>query len=344
MAKKAIITGVTGQDGYYLARHLLKEGYQVTGIRRRRANPTTADRRVEMLRADPSFVLVDGDITDLSSILSVVAAFKPDEFYHLAAQSHVGKSWSMAGLTLETTGMGTFNCLEAVRLAHKECRFYFAGSSEQFGNAPGAGTSMVIDEETPMHPESPYAAAKVLGYNMSHVYRRSYDMFVSCGILFNHESPLRGREFVTRKITSHLAEIKHGQRNRVKLGNMEAKRDWGYAGDYVKAMHLMLQTDEPDDFVIATGETFSVREFFESACGRFQLDPEEVLEIDPSLLRPKDVGVLIGNADKARSVLGWEPKVDFRRLTKMMCRHDLQAQNPDPVAAARAEELITERS
>ena len=335
MNSKAIITGVTGQDGFYLSRWLLSLGYEVIGIRRRKANPTTADERMERLRDTvPNFHLVDGDITDMSSIMSVMSIFEPDEFYHLAAQSHVGKSWGMAGATLQITGIGTYNCLEAVRRVRPDCHFYFAGSSEQFGNT-GLG-STVLDETSAMHPESPYAAAKVLGYNLAQVYRHSYDMFVSCGILFNHESPIRGEEFVTRKITSQLARIKSGTQKKLSLGNIYATRDWGFAGDYVKAMHAMLHIDEPGDFVIATGENHSVGEFLDLACDFYDLNREEVLDIDPSMMRPQDVQDLLGDASRAKRLLGWEPETTFNGLVETMCEFDLANQ----VNSMMAEELL----
>lgn len=339
MNKKAIITGVSGQDGYYLTRYLLGKGYEVVGIRRRRANPTTADRRIEQIRDTvPNFHLADGDVTDLSSLLQIVQTFQPGEFYHLAAQSHVAKSWEMAGATMQITGIGTYNCLEAVRRGAPDCRFYFAGSSEQFGNS-GSG-SVMLDEGSEMLPESPYAVAKVMGYNIGQVYRRSYNMFVSCGILFNHESPIRGEEFVTRKITSQLARIKHGRQSTISLGNMTAKRDWGFAGDYVKAMHLMLQHDKPGDFVVATGKNHSVQEFFDIACRFYDLDPQRVLHVDQSLMRPQDVRDLLGNSRRAQRVLGWEPEVGFDELVKKMCEYDLYAQNPHASIAAAAEDLL----
>lgn len=339
MFRKAIITGISGQDGFYLTKLLLSKGYEVVGVRRRRANPTTADRRVEQMRDTiPNFHLMDGDVTDLSSILRVVTTFQPNEFYHLAAMSHVGKSWEMAGTTIDITGVGAYNCLEAVRRGAPNCRFYFAGSSEQFGNT-GSG-SVLLNENSPMLPESPYAVAKVMGYHMSQVYRRSYNMFVSCGVLFNHESPIRGEEFVTRKITSQLARIKHGLQNTISLGNMDAKRDWGFAGDFVEAMWLMLQHDEPGDFVIATGENHSVREFFDIACTYYDLDPVEILNVDQSLMRPQDVRDLLGNSEKARRVLGWEPRVGFNQLVQNMCAFDMYAQHPNASIATTSEDML----
>jgi GDPmannose 4,6-dehydratase len=276
--KTAVVTGVTGQDGYYLAEYLLSLGYKVVGIDRRTSLPTTD--RLTRFMGTPNFTLVRGDVTDLSSIQDTVSTFKPDEFYHLAAQSHVGVSWKTPVATCDITGMGTLNCLEAIRKFKPDCRFYFAGSSEQFGNS--YSKSSILNESSSMSPESPYAAAKVFGYNICQVYRRSYDMFTACGILFNHESSVRGRDFVTRKITSQLANIAAGNQEFIELGNMDSFRDWGFAGDYVRAMHAMLQLDEPDDFVIATGETHSVQEFFELTCKYFKFKSSLSLRVNIS--------------------------------------------------------------
>ena len=337
--KKAVITGITGQDGYYLSHLLLSKGYEVIGIRRRRANPGASDRRVEKMRDSiPNFHLEFGDVTDLSSIMGVVGDYQPHEFYHLAAQSFVGKSWEIAGHTLDVTGIGTYNCLEAIRRIKKDCKFYFAGSSEQYGNVGGG--SSILDEKSYMYPESPYAVAKVMGYNIAQVYRKSYNMFISCGILFNHESEIRGEEFVTRKITSQLARISHGSQSTISLGNMDSRRDWGHSRDYVEAMYLMLQADYPDEYVIATGESHSVKEFFDLACDFFELDASEVLIIDEDFIRPNDVNHLLGNANKARKKLGWTPKMKFKELVESMCKYDLYAQNPHPSISAAAEDLL----
>ena len=321
MSKTAIITGITGQDGFYLAHYLLSLGYRVVGLDRRTSLPT--DERLRTLRGSPNFFILNGDVTDLSSIENVVNKFHPDEFYHLAAQSHVGLSWETPISTVDITGVGVLNCLEALRKNRPECRFYFAGSSEQFGNShSNMAESAMLDETSPMHPESPYAAAKVFGYNISQVYRRSYDMFTSCGILFNHESPMRGEQFVTRKITLALARIHAGQQDILELGNLSACRDWGFAGDYVRAMHSMLQHNEPDDFVIATGKTYSVQQFLDQALAYFGIDADRV-RVNSELYRPKDVDVLIGDAAKARELLGWEPEMNFHELVNIMCEHDL---------------------
>lgn len=335
--KTAIVTGITGQDGFYLAKHLLDLGYRVVGIQRRTSTPS--DSRLSTLKGTPNLVLVDGDVTDQTSLQECIRTFKPQEFYHLAAQSHVGLSWQYPNTTCQITGMGTLNCLEAIRREKPDCRFYFAGSSEQFGNSVSRIEGK-LSENSPMLPESPYAAAKVFGYNLTQVYRRSYNMFATCGILFNHESPLRGEHFVTRKITKALGRIKAGTQQKVQLGNVDACRDWGFAGDYVKAMHLMLQQDEPDDYVIATGETYSVHHFLNIACENFGLDPNEVLEINSDFKRPKDVNVLIGDASKAENKLGWKREKSFKQLVDLMCVHDLHKQSEDPYKRAMADQFL----
>lgn len=336
--KTAVITGVGGQDGFYLAHYLLSLGYRVVGVRRRTS--TSNITRLRTLMGSPNFHIVDGDITDISSIQNIVRRFQPDELYALAAQSHVAMSWQYPITTAEITGLGVLNCLEAIRQEKLDCRFYFAGSSEQFGNPIHNGKVVSLDENTPMEPESPYAAAKVFGFNISQVYRRSFDMYTACGILFNHESPLRGEEFVTRKITSNLARVKWGLQEFVELGNMEAKRDWGFAGDYVKAMHAMLQLETPDDFVIATGSSYSVRQFFDACCKWFDLDGEAVYKINPKFKRPKDVEVLLGDSSKARKKLDWYPQCDFDQLVDKMCRYDYHLQSPNPEFARRADEFL----
>lgn len=336
--RTAIVTGVTGQDGFYLSHYLLSLGYRVVGIRRRTSTPN--DVRLRTLRGSPNFVLVDGDISDISSIQDAVRKFQPDELYHLAAQSHVAMSWRYPITTCELTGLGVLNCLEAIRQEKIDCRFYFAGSSEQFGNPIHNGKVISLDENTPMEPESPYAAAKVFGFNISQVYRRSFGMFTACGILFNHESPLRGEEFVTRKITSSLARVKWGLQDCVELGNMDSKRDWGFAGDYVRAMHAMMQLDEPDDFVIATGSSYSVRQFFDACCKWFELDGEAVYKINDKYKRPKDVEVLLGDSSKAKEKLNWYPQCDFDQLVNKMCNYDYHLQSPDPEFARKADEFL----
>lgn len=356
--RTAVLTGVTGQDGYYLTRHLLMLGYRVVGVQRRTSLPT--DARLSTLRGSPNFVLVHGDLTDLSSLQDIVRKFRPDEFYNLGAQSHVALSWEYPIATANITGLGVLNCLEALRKEKPDCRFYQAGSSEQFGNSlpdgsekvyiPGVGErgmgvrpevgTVKLNERSPMEPESPYAVAKVFGHAMTRCYRRSFDMFAVTGVLFNHESPVRGEQFVTRKITSHLARIKWGLQDTIELGNMDAYRDWGFAGDYVKAMHLMLQTDEPDDYLVATGETHQVREFFEKCCAWFDLDPDKILVINPAFMRPKDIDVLLGDPRRTEDLLGWKRECDFDQLVEKMCQHDYHRQSPDPAYARRADEFL----
>jgi GDPmannose 4,6-dehydratase len=346
----------------YLTNYLLEQGYRVVGLVRRTSLPTQT--RLRTLRGSPNLHLIHGDITDVSSIQKAVREFQPDEFYNLAAQSHVAMSWEYPLTTADITGVGVLNCLEAIRQEKPDCKFYQAGSSEQFGNSVDnhtivCGTDIhdfrytlteptkenpfvrpMLTENSPMEPESPYAAAKVFGYNITQVYRRSFDMFATCGILFNHESPVRGEEFVTRKITSNLARVKWGLQEYVELGNMDACRDWGFAGDYVRAMHAMLQHDEPDDFVIATGKTYSVKRFFNECCEWFDLNPEEVYKINPKYMRPKDVEVLLGDSTKAQEVLGWKPECGFEELVSKMCQYDYHLQSPDPSYSRKADEFL----
>lgn len=337
MSRVAVISGATGQDGFYLTKKLLlEEGYEVIGLVRRTSLPT--DLRLTKFLPSPCLHLVDGDVTDIANLMEIVGDFKPDLFFHLAAQSHVAKSWVYPRATADVTGMGTLNCLEAIRKTSPDTRFYFAGSSEMFGNTSD-GSSM-LDEQSAMMPESPYAVSKLFGYHMTRTYRRSYGMHASCGILFNHESPLRGEEFVTRKITMGLARIKHGLQDKIKLGNTAASRDWGHARDYVKAMYSMLQQDEPGDFVIATGMTHTVQHFLQAACQHFGLDATKVVEIDQALIRPKDINVLVGNARLARKRLRWHAETKFLSLVKEMCEHDYMYCHPDPEKRAMADQFV----
>lgn len=311
MKKRALITGVSGQDGFHLSQLLLEKGYDVWGMVR----PSTT-RASEI---HPRVNQVLGDLKDSDSIQSVIAAVRPDEIYNLGAQSHVGHSFSMPACTADVTGLGFLRILESVRtLRLQETRIYQASSSEMFGNQPAPQS-----EKTPLAPESPYAAAKVFAHHSALLYRRSYGMFVVSGIAFNHEGERRSDAFVTRKITRAAARIKLGLQDELKLGNIEARRDWGYAPDYVRAFWLMLQADQPCDYVIATGETHSVREFIEAAFGALELDWQKYVKYDRSLTRPNEVHDLCGNASLIQRDLGWEPKVPFQELVRRMVEHDL---------------------
>jgi GDPmannose 4,6-dehydratase len=315
--KKAIITGITGQDGSYLAELLLAEGYEVHGLVRR-ASTETFERINHLVGR---LTLHQADLLDQLSIIDVLREVHPDEVYNLAAMSFVPTSWKQPVLTGEFTAMGVTRVLEAIRLLDPQrIKFYQASSSEMFGQVRETPQR----ETTPFHPRSPYGVAKVYGHDITVNYRESYGMFACSGILFNHESPRRGLEFVTRKVTDGAARIKQGLAKEVRLGNLEAKRDWGFAGDYVKAMWLMLQQDKPDDYVVATGETHSVRELVEEAFGHVGLDWKKYVVQDPALRRPAEVDLLVGDASKAKRVLGWVPEVDFRGLIRMMVEADLQ--------------------
>jgi len=316
MSKKALITGITGQDGSYLSEFLLEKGYEVYGMVRR----ASLDRFDRIDHIKDRIHLVQGDLTDQSSLDEAVKEIGPEEVYNLAAQSFVPTSWNQPTLTGEVTGIGTTRLLEAVRKIKPDARFYQASSSEMFGKV----REVPQTELTPFHPRSPYGVAKVYGHFITVNYRESYNLFACSGILFNHESPRRGLEFVTRKITHGVARIKLGLANELRLGNLDAKRDWGFAGDYVKAMWLMLQQTEPDDYVVATGETHSVREFVETAFGAAALDWKKYVVIDPKFLRPAEVELLVGDPAKARKKLGWEPKVTFGELVQMMVDADIK--------------------
>jgi len=314
--KTALITGITGQDGSYLAELLLAKGYTVYGVRRRTSQAHYGCS--EHLKDDINFIYAD--MTDQASLIRAVEKSQPDEVYNLAAQSFVQTSWEQPILTADVTGLGVINLLEAIRLVKSDARFYQASTSEMFGKVQ----EMPQTERTPFYPRSPYGVAKLFAHWTTVNYRESYPMFTCSGILFNHESPRRGVEFVTRKITHTVARIKYGLTNELRLGNLDAKRDWGYAGDYVKAMWLMLQQDVPDDYVIATGETHTVREFVEQAFEYAGLNYRDHVTIDPRFIRPAEVEVLLGNSEKARTKLGWAPEVNFEQLVHMMMEEDLR--------------------
>jgi len=316
MAKRALITGITGQDGSYLADLLLDEGYEIFGMVRRSSTDTTS--RIEHLRGKVEFL--QADLLDQASVVKAVETARPDEIYNLAAQSFVPTSWSQPVLTGQFTALGVTRMLEALRQVAPEARFYQASSSEMFGKV----REVPQNELTPFHPRSPYAVAKTYGHHITINYRESYGVFAVSGILFNHESPRRGREFVTRKITDGAARIKLGLAKELRLGNLDSQRDWGYAGDYVRAMHLMLQQDEPGDYVISTGRTHSVRQFLEIAFGHVGLDYNEYVKQDSRYLRPAEVDQLIGDSAKAKDELGWEPTVSFEELVVMMVDADLE--------------------
>ncbi len=320
--KKALITGITGQDGSYLAEFLLKKGYEVYGLIRRASTFNTD--RIDHFYQDPHekdvrLSLVYGDLNDASSLNRIIKTIKPDEIYNLGAQSHVKVSFEIPEYTSEITAIGTTRLLEAIRDSGIHTKFYQASSSEMFGKVLETPQT----EKTPFYPRSPYAAAKVYAYWMTVNYREAYDMFACNGILFNHESPRRGETFVTRKITMALARIKAGVQKNLYLGNLDAKRDWGFAGDYVEAMWLMLQEDKPQDYVIATGETHSVKEFLDEAFNCVGLDWKKYVKIDKRYMRPTEVDLLLGDSTKARKNLGWKPKVNFKQLVKMMVDADL---------------------
>ncbi|MBI3464466.1 MAG: GDP-mannose 4,6-dehydratase [Planctomycetes bacterium] len=316
MAKKALITGITGQDGSYLAEFLLQQGYEVHGMVRRASTETF--ERINHLR--DRLQLHQADLLDQLSIINLIKTVGPSEIYNLAAMSFVPTSWVQPVLTAEYTALGVTRMLEAIRLVDPTIRFYQASSSEMFGKVK----TEPQNEETPFHPRSPYGVAKVYGHWITVNYRESYNLFACSGILFNHESPRRGREFVSRKVTDAAARIKLGVQDKLRLGNLEARRDWGFAGDYVQAMWLMLQQPQPDDYVIATGETHTVRELVELAFSHVALDWRPYVVQDPSLLRPAEVDLLRGDASKAKRMLGWQPAVSFPGLVAMMVDADLQ--------------------
>ena len=317
--RTCLITGVTGQDGAYLAQLLLQKGYRVVGLLRRSASSDIVGERMRWLGILDDVELVDGNLVDISSLIRVMQNVQPDEVYNLGAQSFVAASWNQPLLTGEVTGMGAVNVLEAVRITGLKARVYQASSSEMFGLIQEPQQS----EKTPFYPRSPYAAAKLYAHWMTVNYRESFGMHASSGILFNHESPLRGIEFVTRKITDGVARIKLGLAKELPLGNLEAKRDWGHARDYVRAMWLMLQQDTPDDYVIATGRTTSIREFCRMAFAHAGLNYEDHVVTDPKFLRPAEVDVLHGDATKARQTLGWQPETSLEDMAAEMVEADL---------------------
>lgn len=317
--KNALITGITGQDGAYLAKFLLEKGYEVYGLLARRATATTW--RLEELGVLDKIELIEGDLTDVTSIIRAIEIAKPDEFYNLGAQSFVGTSWKQPKLTAQSTGLGALNCLEAIRIMNPKIKFYQASTSEMFGGIP---EYPLQSETTPFHPRSPYGVSKLFAHWMTINYRESFDVFGCCGILFNHESPLRGIEFVTRKVTDAVARIKLGVQSDLHLGNIDAKRDWGFAGDYVEAMWLMLQQETPDTYVVATGKTTTVRDMCKIAFEHVGLDYEKYVVIDPKFYRPAEVDLLLGDPTKAKEQLGWEAKTSLEELITMMVDEDLK--------------------
>ncbi len=321
MGKRALITGLTGQDGSYLSELLLEKGYEVFGMVRR----SSAEKfdRIDHIR--DKLTILQGDLLDQLSLISVIEEARPDEIYNLAAMSFVPTSWSQPVLTAEFTAIGATRMLEAIRQVNKDIRYYQASSSEMFGRV----LEIPQKETTPFYPRSPYGVAKVYAHFITVNYRESYGLFACSGILFNHESPRRGYEFVTRKISDTVAKIKLGLADKLPLGNLDAKRDWGYAGDYVKAMWLMLQQDEPNDFVIASGESHSVRELCEIAFERVGLNWEDYVTVDPRFFRPAEVDYLIGDCTQAKEILGWELEVSFKQLVEMMVDSDLKTRKTE---------------
>ena len=343
MPKRALITGITGQDGSYLTELLLEKGYEVFGIVRRASSFNT--ERIDHLYQDPHkpgtrLRLFYGDLNDSSSLNTILRRTEPDEIYNLGAQSHVRVSFDIPEYTGEVSGLGTVRLLEAIRETGIRPKFYQASSSELFGKARETPQT----ENTPFHPRSPYGCAKAYAYYITINYRESYGLFACNGILFNHESERRGETFVSRKITRAATRIKVGLQDKLYLGNLDAQRDWGYAKDYVEAMWLMLQAGKADDYVIATGLTHSVRDFLAEAFGYLDLDWQEYVEMDPRYLRPAEVDILIGDASKARHALGWEPKVDFKQLVRLMVNHDLELARQESITDEITGAAVTERT
>jgi GDPmannose 4,6-dehydratase len=322
--KKALITGITGQDGAYMAQLLLQKGYEVVGLVRRSSTQDVNDTRLKWLGISHDVELLDGDLADPSSLIRVMKDHKPDEVYNLGAQSFVGSSWHQPMLTAQITALGVLNMLEALRLTQPEARFYQASSSEMYGLIQ----EPMQKETTPFYPRSPYAVSKLFGHWMTVNYRESFNMHASSGILFNHESPLRGREFVTRKVTDGVARIKLGMSSDLKLGNLDATRDWGHAKDYVRAMWLMLQQDNPGDYVVATGRTTAIRDMVKIAFDHVGLDSESYVKIDPALFRPAEVDILLGDSSLAREKLGWEPTISLEDMICEMVDADLARLSP----------------
>jgi len=323
MAKSALITGITGQDGSYLAEFLLSKGYSVHGLVRR-SSSVSIERIYHLLE---EINLIPGDLLYQTSLATAIRQSQPDEIYNLAAQSFVATSWNQPELTGQFTALGVTRILEAIRTENPKIRFYQASSSEMFGSTPPPQ-----NEKTPFHPRSPYAVSKLYGHFATINYRESYGMYACSGILFNHESPRRGLEFVTRKVSNAVARIKLGLQKKMSIGNLEAKRDWGFAGDYVRAMWMMLQQDEPRDYVVATGISKSVRELVDTAFNVAGLDYQEYVVVDPALLRPAEVDYLCGDSSEARKTLGWAPEVGFGQLVEMMVEADLQRYQRHPLA------------
>ena len=320
MKKIALITGIIGQDGPYLAKLLLEKDYKVYGMIRRYTNPNFSN--TDYLGVTDRIDFVSGDMTDESSLINIIKTIRPEEIYNLAAQSFVGDSWNQSKVTTEISAMGVLYFLNAVRYFSPNARFYQASTSEMFGNSHEKGLQT---EKTPFHPRSPYAIAKLYAYWITNNFKESHGMFCANGILFNHESPIRGMEFVTRKISDGVARISLGLSNEIRLGNLDSKRDWGFSGDYVEAMWLILQQKEPENFIISTGETHTIRDFLDAAFGQVNIkDWEKYIKIDPRYIRPADVLALHGKSDKAKTLLGWEPKVKFEELVKMMVDADIE--------------------
>jgi GDPmannose 4,6-dehydratase len=319
LAKRALLTGITGQDGAYLSQFLLSKGYEVTGIVRRSSHKGLEEHRLQWLEIDKQVRLIYGDLSDLSSLLRIMGEVKPDEVYNLAAQSFVASSWDQPILTAEITAVGVVNMLEAIRIGAPQARFYQASSSEMYGKI----REPMQSELTPFYPRSPYAVAKLYGHWITVNYRESFNLHASSGILFNHESPLRGIEFVTRKVTDAVARIKVGLASELRLGNIDAKRDWGHARDYVRAMWLMVQQDKPDDYVVATGRTTTIRDMCKIAFEHAGLDMDKFVVIDPAFFRPAEVDVLLGNPAKAKEKLGWQPEISLEEMIVEMVEADL---------------------